>query len=147
MDDRGTSLENSGLGGGSGLHTHCFDRTIVRELIVGLFRCVSGRGCSQLLQPYFGGVLRYGHVFDYRSRLRFLFFVGRIKKGISGLSRCCRSHSLSEQVFLRLDSGNYLRHVPGLHFLPSWGFSPRSWGFLSRGIVSRLKYFGFETRI
>ena len=57
----------------------------------GVFRCMSCRGGSQLLQPYFSGLLRHGHVFDYRPRFRFLFLVGRIKERIGRLSRCGRS--------------------------------------------------------
>ena len=84
MDDRGTAFENSRLGGGLGLHPHRTDRTTLRKLVVGFFRCMSCRGGSQLLQPYFSGLLRHGHVFDYRPRFRFLFLVGRIKERIVG---------------------------------------------------------------
>ena len=77
------------------------------------------------------GLLRHGHVFDYRPRFRFLFLVGRIKERIGRLSRCGRSDPLFEQVFLRFDPSHYLRHVLGLHVLSPWNFPSGHWFFLS----------------
>ena len=100
---------------------------------------MSCRGGSQLLQPYFSGLLRHGHVSITVPAFAFFFLLAASRRESVGYL-VAAAVTLFEQVFLRFDPSHYLRHVLGLHVLSPWNFPSGHWFFLS------LKHSGVDRR-
>ena len=107
MDDRGTSLENSGLGGELGLHSHRSDRTTVRELVVDFFAaCLAG-----VAHSYYNRTLAGYYDTDMFSitvpAFAFFFLLAASRRESVGYL-VAAAMFLCEQVFLRFDPSHYL---------------------------------------